>query len=99
MIGVLLHGRVWWRIHEKRSRLWVERCIGELARELVHPNVHLAAISFLSIEGCSGWCPTKKSHLILLRKLDRLIWLEKVPVARRWDGNARTASAQALTLM
>ena len=53
MIGVLLHGRVWWRIHEKRSRLWVERCIGELARELVHPNVHLAAISFLSIEGCS----------------------------------------------
>jgi len=37
----ILHGRIWWRVHEKRSRLRVKRGVGEVARELVHSNVHL----------------------------------------------------------
>ena len=42
MVDGLLHGRIWWRVHKERSRLRVERGVGEVARELVHSNVHLS---------------------------------------------------------
>ena len=42
MVDGPLHGRIWWRVHEERSRLWVERGVGEVSRELVHSNVHLS---------------------------------------------------------
>ena len=46
MVDGLLHGRIWRRVHKERARLRVERGIGEVARELVHSNVHLAILSF-----------------------------------------------------
>ena len=87
MIDSLLHGRIWWWVHKERSRLWVERGIGEVSRELIHPNVHLTDIFFLNL---------LLANLILGRKLDwRLIRLENIsprPCCRDWD--PRTAPAQ-----
>ena len=51
MIDSLLHGRIWWWVDKERSRLGVERGIGEVSRILVHTNVHLTGISFLILNG------------------------------------------------